>query len=272
MAADGGDRPVGRTEGTAMETRIDEIAPDIFRLSTHIPDVAPPAGLTFNQFLVRDEQPFVFHTGMRALFPLVSGAIGKLIALQDLRWVAFGHVEADECGAMNLLLEAAPSAGVAHGQMACMLSLNDLADRPPRAFADGEVLDLGNHRLRFVATPHVPHNWESGLWFDETTRTLLAGDLFTHVGDGPAVTEDGIVEPAAAAEAMFHATSSGPDLLPTLRRLADIEPTTLALMHGSSFRGAGGDELRSLAKAYGDGIGAAGPIDDRTGDAEHPAR
>jgi flavorubredoxin len=233
-----------------MQTRIDEIAPDIFRLSTLIEEIAPPAGFGFNQFLVRDEQPFLFHTGMRALYPLVSEAIASIVPLEDLRWISFAHVEADECGAMNELLAAAPHAEVAHGELGCMVSINDLADRPPRAVAAGEVIDTGTHRMRFLPTPHVPHNWESGLWFDEATTTLFAGDLFTHLGDGPAVTEAGVVEPAMVAEDVFHATSGGPGLIPTIETLADLEPTTLALMHGSSFRGDGGAELRALAKAY----------------------
>jgi flavorubredoxin len=231
-----------------MYTKIDEIAPDVFRLSTLVPDVAP-GGFTFNQFLVRDEQPFLFHTGMRQLYPLVSDAISKLIPIEDLRWISFAHVEADECGAMNLFLAEAPKAEVVHGGLACMVSLNDLADRPPHIIGD-DALDLGRHRMRFVPTPHVPHNWESGLWFDETTSTLFAGDLFTHAGDVPALTVDDVVEPALVGEEIFHSTSLGPDLVPTLGRLADLRPTTLALMHGSSFTGDGATQLRSLAAGY----------------------
>jgi flavorubredoxin len=231
-----------------METTIDEIAPDVFRLSTLIPEVAP-GGFSFNQFLVRDEQPFLFHTGMRQLYPLVSAAIAKVVPLDDLRWIGFAHVEADECGAMNLLLADAPAAQVVHGELACMLSLNDMADRPPFGIGD-EVLDLGNHRLRFLPTPHVPHNWESGLWFDETTATLFAGDLFTQTGDLPALTEDDVVEPALQAEAVFHQTSLGPAVASTIERLADLAPTTLAVMHGSSFHGDGATQLRSLAAGY----------------------
>ncbi|MET0326853.1 MAG: MBL fold metallo-hydrolase [Ilumatobacteraceae bacterium] len=232
-----------------MHTTVDEIAPDIFRLSTLIPEAAP-GGLAFNQFVVRDDQPFLFHTGMRQLYPLVSEAVSRVVPLTDLRWISFGHVEADECGAMNLFLADAPDATVVHGPIACAVSLNDLADRPPRVIGDDEVLDLGHHRLRFLPTPHVPHGWESGLWFDETTATLFTGDLFTHVGDGPAVTDDDIVLPALDTEAIFHSTSAGPDLLPTLERLAELEPTTLALMHGSSFRGDGATQLRSLRAGY----------------------
>jgi flavorubredoxin len=231
-----------------METVITEIAPDIFRLSTLVPEVAP-GGFSFNQFLVRDEQPFLYHTGMRQLYPLVSGAVSQLIELEDLRWISFSHIEADECGAMNLFLAAAPRAEVVHGPLACMVSLNDLADRPPRAITD-DVLDLGAHRMRFIPTPHVPHSWESGLWFDETTKTLFAGDLFSHIGDVPPITENDIVAPALEAEAMFHSTSMSPNLVPTLEQLAGLNPTTLAVMHGSSFRGDGATQLRALAAGY----------------------
>jgi len=232
-----------------METKIDEIAPDIYRLSTWIKDVAPPAGFTFNQFVVRGEEPFLFHTGMRQLYPLVSAAVDRVVGAKSLRWISFAHVEADECGAMNQFLAAVPMAHVVHGPLAVMVSLNDLADRPPRAIGD-EVLDIGGKRLRFLPTPHVPHNWESGLWFEETTRTLLAGDLFTSLGNGPAVTSDDLVAPANAGEDAFHQTSMGPDLVPTLHRLADLKPATLAVMHGSSFTGDGSAQLRSLADSY----------------------
>lgn len=230
-----------------METRIDEIAPDIFRLSTFVADV-PPEGFTFNQFLVRGEEPFLFHTGMRQLFPLVSAALGRLIRLESLRWISFAHVEADEMGAANELLAAAPAATVAHTPLAVMVSLNDLMDRPPLAIAD--PLDIGGHRMRLLPTPHVPHNWESALWFDETTYTLLAGDLFTSVGDGPAVTSDDLVAPALEAERLFRFSSLGPALVPTIRQLAELEPAVLACMHGSSFEGDGSGQLRALAEAY----------------------
>jgi flavorubredoxin len=232
-----------------MQTNVDEIAPDVYRLSTYVYAVAPPAGFTFNQFLVKGEEPFLFHTGMRQLFPLVSEAIGRIIPIGRLRWISFAHVEADECGSMNQFLAVAPRAQVVHGPLACMVSLNDLADRPPVAMGD-EPLDIGGHVMRFLPTPHVPHNWESGLWFDETTATLLAGDLFTHVGAGPAIVESDLIEPAVAGEEVFHSTSLGPDFGPTLDRLADLAPTTLALMHGSSYRGDGADQLRGLATAY----------------------
>jgi flavorubredoxin len=232
-----------------METRIDEIAPDVFRLSTHIPKVAPPAGFVFNQFLVRGDEPFLFHTGMRALFPLVSNAVGQLLGDVDrLRWISFAHVEADECGAMNQMLAAAPHAEVIHGRLVCDVSLDDLADRPPVVASD-EPLDIGGHLLRFLPTPHVPHNWESGLWFDDTTRTLLAGDLSTAVGDGPVLADD-LLDGAILGEEVFHSTSVGVATAPTIRGLADLERSTLACMHGPSFSGDSGGQLRRLAAYY----------------------
>jgi flavorubredoxin len=235
-------------ERNRVETTIDEIAPDVFRLSTLVPDAAP-GGFSFNQFLVRDEQPFLFHTGMRRLYPLVSEAISQIVPLADLRWISFAHVEADECGAMNLLLADAPHAQVVHGELACLVSLNDLADRPPHVIRD-EALDLGSHRLRFLPTPHVPHGWESGLWFDETTSTLFAGDLLTQVGDVPALSEVDIVEAALLAESIFHATALSLNLVSTLEELSELQPTTLAVMHGSSFHGDGAAQLRGLAAGY----------------------
>jgi flavorubredoxin len=234
-----------------MDTTVDEIGAGIFRFSTWIPDITEH-GFTFNQFLLTGEQPFLFHCGQRQLFPLVSQAIARVIPLEQLRWISFGHLEADECGAVNLLLAAAPNAEVIHGPLACMLSLTDMCDRPPvvAGVEPGAVHDIGGHRLRFIATPHVPHNWESGLWFDETTSTLLAGDLLTHTGRCPALTESDCVAPALEAEEVFHATGLTPNLAPTLEQLAALNPTTLAIMHGSSYTGDGAAQLRSLADGY----------------------
>jgi len=230
-----------------METRIDEIAPDIYRLSTWVDEIAPPAGFTFNQFLVRDEQPFLFHTGMRALFPLVSEAVSRIVPLADLRWIAFAHIEADECGAMNQFLAAAPGAEVAHGMTGVMVSLNDQADRPPVAWADGQVVDLGAHRVRHIDTPHVPHCWDAGALYDETTGTLFCGDLLTHAGRGSPLTDSDILGPALEAEQMFRAMSMAPSTAATLRALAELKPATLALMHGSSLRGDCAATLEGLA-------------------------
>lgn len=233
-----------------MQTQIDEIADGIYRVSTHVAEIAPPAGFTFNQFLVMADEPLLFHCGMRGLFPLVSAAVAKLMPVEKLRWISFGHVEADECGAMNQWLAAAPHAEVTHGMTACMVSLNDLADRLPRPLPDGDVIDLGGKRVRYIDTPHVPHGWEAGVLFEETTKTLLCGDLFTHIGAGPALTEQDIVEPAIAAEEAFQATSLAPATGRTLRKLGSLAPTTLALMHGSSYRGDGGTALNDLAGYY----------------------
>jgi flavorubredoxin len=239
-----------------METKTDEIGTDIYRLSTYVPDVTAQ-GFTFNQFLLTGDEPFLFHCGHRQLFPLVSEAINRVVPLEKLRWIAFGHVEADECGAVNLLLDAAPNAEVIHGALACMVSLNDLCDRPPVVAAEDGVHDIGGHRLRFIPTPHVPHNWEAALWFDETTSTLLAGDILSHIGQCPALTESDCVAPALAAEELFRATGLTTNLGPTLELLASLNPTTLAIMHGSSYSGDGAAQLRALADGY-DVMAAAG--------------
>jgi flavorubredoxin len=233
-----------------METNLHEIADGIYRISTLVPEVAPPAGFTFNQFLINADQPLLFHTGPRAMFPLVAEAVAKVVPLTSLRWISFGHVEADECGAMNLWLTAAPQSQVAFGALGCDVSLNDMCDRPPRALTDGEIMDLGGKRVRQLGTPHVPHGWEAQVLFEETTGTLLCGDLFSHLGEGAALTTDDVIEPALAAEAMFHSSSLAPSTGATLRRLGDLAPTTLAIMHGSSFQGDGGKALYDLADGY----------------------
>jgi flavorubredoxin len=233
-----------------METTIDEIADGIYRFSTWMEEVAPPAGFTFNQFLVLGDESLLFHTGHRRMFPLISEAVGRVVPVERIRWITFGHVEADECGSMNDWLAAAPQSQVAHGALGCMVSIDDMADRPARPLADGEVIDLGGKRVRHIDTPHVPHGWEARVLFEETTGTLLCGDLFSHLGNGPAVTTDDIVEPAMQAEAIFRATSLSPQTIVTLERLAALSPTTLAVMHGSSFTGDGGKALAQLAAAY----------------------
>lgn len=234
---------------TTDAVRVDEIAPDVFRLSTLVPGIAPPHGFTFNQFLVRDDRSFLYHTGMRDLFPSVIEGVKRLIRLEDLRWISFAHVESDECGAMNDFLSGCPNSELVHGGLGCTI-VKEFASRPPRKVTPGEVLDLGQRRMRFEPTPHVPHNWESGMWFEETTRTLFVGDLFAALGDGDAAVTDDLVVPAAVGEDTFHSTSMGPDLVPTLRRLAGFEPSILATMHGSSFRGDGAAQLHSLADHY----------------------
>ena len=233
-----------------METTVHEIATGIYRLSTYLPDVTP-AGFTMNQFLLDGEEPLLFHCGLRALFPLVSEAVSRVLPVERLRWLSFGHVEADECGAMNLWLAAAPSAQVAFGELGCMVSVADMADRPPRPLADGEVLDVGGHRLRQLPTPHVPHAWEAQLLFDETTATLLCGDLFAQTGDSAALVHDAdLVSPAMAAEDIFRGSCLTPATAPTIAALADLAPRTLALMHGPSFTGDCATALRDLADGY----------------------
>jgi flavorubredoxin len=234
-----------------METKINEIAAGIYRLSTFVPEIAPPQGFTFNQFLVLGEEPLLFHTGLRKMFPLVRAAVSRLIPPDRLRYISFGHYEADECGAMNEWLAVAPQAEVAHGQTGCLVSLNDMADRAPRVLQDGATIDLGKgKRVRYIDTPHIPHGWDAGVLYEETTGTLLCGDLFTQLGDGPALTERDIVGPAIVAEDLFRYSSLNPNMGATVRRLAELSPGTLALMHGPSFTGDGAAALRALADDY----------------------
>ena len=234
-----------------MQTRINEIADGIYRLSTFVPEVAAPAGFTFNQFLVLGDEPLLFHTGPRKMFPLVREAVCRLIQVEQLRWITFGHVEADECGSMNEWLGAAPWAEVAHGMTGCMVQLNDLANRAPRGLAHGERIELGRGQtIRYLDTPHTPHGWDAGVIYEEASGTLLCGDLFTQVGDGPALTEGDIVGPAIAAEDMFGYSCLNPAMGTTIRELAKLAPRTLALMHGPSFSGNGAAALRALADDY----------------------
>ncbi len=234
-----------------METKISEIADGIYRLSTYVPDIAPPAGFAFNQFLVLGDQPLMFHTGLRKMFALNRDAVSRIIPPERLRWIAYGHFEADECGAMNEWLAVAPQAQAAHGQTGCMVSLNDFADRAPRVLADGEAIDLGGgKRVRFIDTPHTPHGWDAGVLYEESTKTLLCGDLFTQLGDGPALTEGDVVGPAIAGEDLFKFSALNPAMGATIRSLARFAPRTLALMHGPSFSGDGAAALRALADDY----------------------
>ncbi|WP_019876148.1 hypothetical protein [Sporichthya polymorpha] len=238
-------------------TTIDEIADRIYRIATFVPEIGP-TGFTFNQFLIDADEPALFHTGPRGMFPLVTAAIETVRPVAELRWITFGHLEADESGAMNSFLGAAPRAQVAHGALGCMVSLNDLCDREPRPLADGEVLDLGGRRLRHLDTPHVPHGWDARVLYEEETGTLFCGDLFSHLGSGPAVVSSDVVEPADQAETMFASTCLTPATAPTIRRLAELEPRTLAIMHGSSFTGDCAGALRELADRYATRLAAAG--------------
>jgi len=233
-----------------MQTRLAEIADGVYRLSTFVPEVGP-GGLTFNQFLILGDEPLLFHTGPRRMFPLVLEAASRVMAPERLRWITFGHFEADECGSMNEWLAVAPHAVIAHGRTGCEVSLNDMADRPPRALDDGELIDLGGgKRVRYIDTPHTPHGWDAGVLYEESTGALFCGDLFTQNGDEPPLVERDIVEAAIAAEDVFGYSAQSPDMGSTIRRLSGLAPRTLALMHGPSFAGDGAGALRALADDY----------------------
>jgi flavorubredoxin len=229
-----------------METRVDEVADRIYRLSTYV----PVPGLPFNQYLVDADEPLLFACGQRSLFASVSQATGRVIDLRRLRWITFSHVELDECGALNDWLAVAPGATPAHGRLACSVWLNEMADRPPRVLADGEVLDLGGKKVRHLATPHLPHNWEAGLCYEESTGTLFCSDLFTQLGECPATTGGDIVGPAMTTEERFRFVPVTPETGPALRRLGSLSPRVLALMHGPAFTGDARGSLDSLAAYY----------------------
>ncbi len=233
-------------------TNVHEIASGIFRISTPVPPGAIPGGFTFNQILIVDDQPLLFHTGPRGMFPLVKDAVAHVLGdVKKLRYVGFSHVESDECGALNEWLAVAPQAEPVCGTVAALVSVTDLADRPPRALADGEELSLGKKSVRWLDAPHLPHNWECGYMFEKTTRTLLCGDLFTHPGaELPPLTESEVLGPSEQMrKAMAGSVAIEAQAPALLAKLAATEPTTLALMHGSSYRGDGSALLRGLAAA-----------------------
>jgi len=234
-----------------METTVHEIADGIYRLSTNIREIAPPAGFCFNQYLVLGDEPLLFHTGPRRMFPLVREAVAKVLEPDALRWISFGHVEADECGSMNEWLALAPNAQVAHGQIACDVQLNDLADRAPRVLKNGEAIEVGGgRRVRYIDTPHTPHCWDAGVLFEETSGTLLCGDLFTQLDAGKPMVDGDILGPAIAAEEMFQYSSLHPEMARNIRALAALAPRTLALMHGPAWQGDGASALLALADFY----------------------
>ena len=231
-------------------TRIDEISDNIYRISTPIPpNPAMPAGFSFNQFLVLDDEPLLFHTGMRRLFPLVSEAVATVMPLAKLRWLSFSHHECDEDGALREWLNAAPEAAPVCGQLQSMLSI-DLDDRTPRVLADGETIEIGKRRLRWFDTPHLPHGWDAGYLFETTTRTLFCGDLFTQAGaTHDPVSEGDILGPSEAMRAQMDYYSNPRAAGPAIERLATAEPALLACMHGTAFRGDGAAMLKELARA-----------------------
>lgn len=230
-----------------METRVTEVAEGTYQLTT----VVPGAPVVFNQYLVAGDEPLLFHTGHRSLFPFVSAAVSQVVPAESMRWITFGHIEADESGSMNQWLELAPASTVAQSMIGCMVSLGDLADRPPRALADGEKLDVGGHVLQWFDTPHTPHGWEAGVLYDTTTQTLFCGDLFTRLGEFPALSNDDVVGPAVHAEDTMGGTLSlHPASSSHIRRLADLDVETLALMHGPAFSGDCRTALLDLADDF----------------------
>jgi flavorubredoxin len=228
-------------------TNVHEIAEGIYRINTPLSVV--PGGFSFNQYLVVDDEPLLFHTGLKRTFPLVREAIARVIPVERLRYVAFSHFESDECGALNALLAVAPRAVPVCGRVAALVSVEDFADRAPRPLAHGETIRLGKHEVRWLDAPHVPHGWETGFLFEEKTRTLLCGDLFTQGGTGEApVTESDILGQSEAFRQPMDYYSHSKNAGPILETLAATEPTTLACMHGSAWRGDGGALLRELAR------------------------
>ena len=232
-----------------MKANVTEIAADVYRISTFHPEY----GIQFNQFLIKDDEPFIMHTGFKKMFPITLDGVASLIDPKKLRWIGFSHFESDECGALNDFLGVAPNAQAVCSVVGAMVMVNDFADRAPRPLNDNEVLEIGRHRLRFLATPHVPHAWDAGLFFEETDRTFLCSDLFFHPSDPEPLIESDVV--GRARESIIGALSSPlakdmpytPYTDSTLQRLAALEPQTLALMHGSSYRGDGRKAILELA-------------------------
>ena len=228
---------------------VTEIAPDVYRICTYVPEI----DLQFNQFLIKDEEPLLFHTGMRALFPVVRDAVATVINPSKLRWISFSHFEADECGSLNEWFEVAPNAQAACSMVGALVSVNDFTQRPARGMADGETFSTGRYRFRFIQTPHVPHCWEAGLMFEETNGTLLCSDLFHQNGDHEPLTESDVIERARKTLTDYQA---GPfaNYMPytkhtdsIMQKLAALKPRTIVPMHGSAYAGDGERAIRDLA-------------------------
>jgi flavorubredoxin len=231
-------------------TNVHEIAAGIFRINTPVSVPGGPGAFSFNQYLVVDDEPMLFHTGQRKLFPLVSEAVAAVMPVERLRFVGLSHFEADECGALNHFLQAAPHAVPVCSSIGAMIAINDFADRAPRVLADGEELVTGRHRLRWFDTPQMPHGWDCGLLMDMSTRTFFCGDLFTQGGAGETpLTESDILGPSEAFRAPMDYFAHAPQTSTILERIAREQPTTLAVMHGSAFRGDGASLLRQLSSA-----------------------
>jgi flavorubredoxin len=234
--------------------RVDEIAEDIYRISTPIsPDAFHPQGFSYNQFLIVDDEPLLHHTGKAGMVSLVRRAIEAVIPIARLRWLSFGHVEADECGAFPAIVSAAPHARHLCGEMQAVLAeVNELTDRPPEVLSDGKSRTLGKHRVSWIDAPRVPHAWDNGFVFESTTRTLFVGDLFAQAGaHNPPVTERDILGPSEVLRRRVDYFSHAPGTRKVIERLAGIRPELLACMHGSAFRGNCGALLQGLAETVG---------------------
>lgn len=230
-------------------TSIVEIDPDLYRINTPI-EIGPGVLFSFNQYLLMAGEPLLFHAGPRQLFPLVSEAVAHVLPVEQLRYIGFAHVEADECGSLNQWLSAAPHAVPLCSAVAAMTSIGDLADRPPRSLSDGEVLDLGGREVQWIDAPHVPHGWDNGFLFERLTGTLFCGDLFTQPGAGAvAVTDEDILPASEAFRQEMDYYAHGPDTPGVLAGLAARKPRLLACMHGSAWRGDGAAMLKRLSVA-----------------------
>ena len=240
-----------------METRIDEIAPDLYRLSTYIAKI----NLQFNQFLIADDEPLLYHTGLRGMFPLVRDAVATVVDPARIRWIGFSHFEADECGSLNEWLALAPQAKPVCGQIGALVNINDFTGGRAHVMSTGEVLVTGRHRFQFLQTPHIPHGWDSSLLFEESNATLFCSDLFLQNGELSPVTEQEVVKTARQslldneAGPLSHAYPYATWTDDTLQILASLNPNLLAIMHGSSYRGAGARALRPLAAMYASTLG-----------------
>ena len=242
-----------------MKSTVTEVSPDTYRISTFYPE----KGIQVNQYLIKDDEPFLMHAGLRKTFPVIHEALSSVLDPTKLRWIGFSHYEPDECGAINEWLKIAPQAQPICSIVGARVMMSDFADRPARPLHDGEVVGIGRHRLQFLSTPHVPHGWDAGLFFDEAEKTLLCSDLFFHAGNAAPLVESDVVGPAREAiqnslsGPMAHDMPYTPNTDNTFRRLAALRPRTLALMHGSAFRGDGEKAILELASIIKQTLGAS---------------
>jgi flavorubredoxin len=246
-----------------MSARIDEVATDVYRISLYVPQI----DLQFNHFLIRDEEPLLFHTGLRAMFPAVREAVASVIDPATLRWISWSHFEVDECGALNEWLSIAPEAVPVCGELGAMINVNDFSNRPPRAMKPGDILETGRHRFRFVPTPHLPHGWDAGVLFEEADRVLLCSDLLHQIGDVEPMTTSDITGRYRHALETYQASPVLMDYVPytdntkrQLEKLAALKPRTLAAMHGSTFVGDGSALLLASADVIREVSAAAGLV------------